>query len=224
MNLNTIKDFIRQYKSIISHSEYDGWRLWELASQFQENWDREASDYYEMYNTSFRINSPLWHRDGFYPKRSMQRYIRLNEDFIRANFRDLFEERKEITGRISRFIYQCDVIYKEDRQKTQKVEPHYHDNKEMIFIYLSFRYPELYAPYNYSLFKKFMERIGSKSSPQPEELERYIKVCRTLLTFIQKDEELISIVEKNVFPLADGKIFPMLMVFELYSLVDEYNL
>ena len=224
MNLKVINKCIDQLYTIMLSPDYDGWRLWELTHQFQENWDIDASDFKEMFQSSFKINSPLWYRDGFTPLKAMERYIDLNEDFVRSMFLDLFNEKRDIAGRISRFRYQCDLLYKEERSATQKVMPHYHDDRKMIHIYLSFRYPDQYALFNFPFFKEFMTKIGSKSIPQQEDIDRFVKVCRTLLQLIKKNDNLIQMVNYKTASISNEKEYPMLLVFDLYSLVNEYEL
>ncbi|MEE9372045.1 MAG: hypothetical protein V3V00_03235 [Saprospiraceae bacterium] len=223
MNLKTINDCISQYKNIIKCPDYNGWRLWELTAQFQENWDMDASRLQDIYKASFEINSPLWHRDFFYPKKAMERYININEDLAKAIFKDLLNEKKDLTQRINRFIFQCDLLYKLENDGNEKAGPHYHANKEMIFTYLAFKFPDQYSLYNFLSFKTFMDKVGSKYSPQEEDIDRFVKVCHTLSVLIQKDEELVKFVSNKVYSFTNGKLYPMLMVFELYALVDEYK-
>jgi len=223
MNLKIINNYIAQYKNIASAPDYDGWRLWELAHQFQTNWDMDAADFRQMFQNSFKINSPLWYRDGYEPVKAMLRYIDLNEDFVRVMFLDLFNDDKDIAGRISRFQYQMDLLYKEERRKTQKIMPHYHDDRKMIHTYLAFRYPDKYSLFDFPSFKLFMDKVGSKSAPQREDIERFVKVCKTLKTLILKDEELVELVKNKVSNITGGNNFSMLMIFELYNLVKEYK-
>ena len=223
MNLKIINHCIDQYYEIARFSGYDGWKLWELTHNFQNNWDVDTSDFKKMYIDCFTPNSPLWHRDQYYPKRAMEGYFDLHEDFIRSVFMDLFNENRDISGRISRFIYQCDELYKIDRSKTQKVLPHYHEGREMVHLYLGFRYPSQYSLYDFDSFHSFLNKVEVKTPFQHEDIERFVKVCRTLSTLIQKHESLVELVKDNVVHLSHGQVYPMLMVFELYSLVEEYE-
>jgi hypothetical protein len=223
MNLKAITDCISQYKTIIEDPQYDGWTLWELTTRFQDNWNQESHDFKKMFEDCFAINSPLWHRDDYYPKKAMQRYIDLNEDLVRSIFKDLFNQDREVVGRISRFMFQCDELYRTERSKFTNLEPHFHSDRRMIHMYLGFRYPDDYALYNFPHFKAFMNKIGSKSIAEEEDIDRFIKVCKTLSTLIQKDEELTTFIRNCDQNPSRGELYPMLIVFELYSLVDYYN-
>lgn len=221
MNLQKINESIARYKEIIKDEHYDGWRLWELAAQFQKNWDIDAPDFGSMFSESFGINSPLWNRDHYYPKKAMERYINFNDDIVRSMFKDLLNESKDIDGRIGRFIFQCDELYKIERQANQKVLPHDHGDKHMIFIYLCFAYPESYALHDFPSFKSYLSYIGSTKPVQESDIIRFTKVCKTLSTLMLKDDELMSIIQENVGEMTGGELYPMLGVYELYGLTNQ---
>lgn len=218
MNLQKINKYIEQYIRRLEDPNYDGLVLWELVHQFQSHWDLDASSFEEMFGCSFGINSPLWNKDDYIPKKMMERYIRMNDDLARAMFYDLFNESKDITGRISRFVFQCDEFYNMDRSSNQRVLPHYHSDMKMIFLYLAFRYPEKYSLYDFSSFKNFMQNVGSTKFFSPQDLERFVKVTKTISMLTQKNEHLIELISSKISPITNDKIFPMLLVYEIYSM------
>lgn len=197
MNLKLINERIEQFKTIVQSPEYGGWRLWELMQQFQSNWDVEASDFKEMFGRSLAINSPMWHRDDFYPKKVIERYLDMNQDIIRSMFVDLLNESREIDGRISRFIYQMNEIQKVEKKSAQFGMPHYHDSYEMIFVYLSFAYPDRYTLYDFNGFKSFMAKVGATKPPQENDVLRYVKFTQTMTTLMKRDEELLMLLHKR---------------------------
>lgn len=214
MNLQKINGCISELKLIMGQDDYDGWQLWKLANVFSENWDLQTPDFKEMYKSSFSVNSPLWIADGYFPKNAMIHYIDMHPELVRAMFADLFNESKDITGRINRFEFQCQELYKIDRGITEKVTPHYHSDKRMIFVYLAFRYPDQYPLFLFDQFKSFMTRIDSKSVPKPEEIERYIKVSRIIKGLVIKNEELLDLVQSMT---GDDEDHTMFIVSELYA-------
>ena len=83
------------------------------------------------------------------------KFIQTSEDYVRYSFKDLFNENKDIEGRVDRFVFYCDQLLKEYKDsKPQSIEnAHYHDdNYEMISIYLAFHFPNIYTPYNFNNF------------------------------------------------------------------------
>ena len=133
-------------------------------------------------------------------------------------FKDLYNENKEIDGRISRFVYQCDEIYKLERKTKQKVLPHDHSDKKMIFIYLSFRYPEIYTLHDFPSFKKYLHQIGSPNPPISSDVNRYIKVSKTLGTLLKKQDELCATLDQKLENITAGNRYPMLTIYEIYNL------
>ena len=222
MNLQKINNYISAYIKRLEDPHYDGLVLWELAYQFQQHWSVDIADFRMVYSQSFAINSPLWNRDNYIPKKMMERYININVDLACAMFKDLLNESKDISGRIGRFIFQCDEYYKMDRADNQQVLPHDHDDMKMIFIYLAFCYPEKYTLYNFPAFKKFMMNIGSAQVMTPQDIGRFVKVCRTISALAQKNERLMALVEKKIKPITGEEFFPMLLVYEIYTL-DVFN-
>ncbi len=218
MNLQKINQSFATYHDIIKNPSYDGWTLWELAHQFQSNWDVDAVDFSVMFNKCFEVNSPLWIRDSYYPKQAMQRYININDDLVRSMFKDLYNENKDIDGRISRFIYQCDELYKLERQSKQKVLPHDHGDKKMVFIYLAFRYPDLYTLYDFPAFKKYLNFIGSPKEPIESDIARYIKVSKTIGTLLKNQDGLIETLTQQLQMSSYNQLNHMLAVYEVYNL------
>ncbi len=217
MNLQKINQHILEYKKLINDPEYDGWYLWEGVHNCQQNWNIDAIDFGAMYRKCFDTNAILWQLDHYNPVKAMINYININEDLARAMFKDLFNEQKEITGRISRFIFQCDEFYKIDRQSREKVLSHEHGDKRMIFVYLAFRYPEKYSLFDFQSFRTFLQEIGSAQTLQIQDTDRFIKVCRTLAILIAKDDDLIQLVNQHISPTTNGALYPMLLVYEIYQ-------
>ena len=63
-----------------------------------------------------------------------------------------------------------------------------------------------------------MKHIGSSKTVVPQDIDRFVKVCRTLSVLIQKDKELMALVKHKVQDITGGAIYPMLIVLELYSM------
>jgi hypothetical protein len=199
MNLQKLKDSIELYKTGLKATPF-GSDLWKWESQriFQENWDINAIDFHPMYNQSLKNSTTnrLWHRENFEPKNMMLRFIEMNREFVRDAFSDLFNENKSIDGRINRFVFHCDELLAEFRENNPnaRYNSHFHDdNYQIISIYLSFRYPSSYTPYDFEGFKKLMEILGSREVPKVNDTERFFKVMRTINGFLLKDEAIVQV-------------------------------
>jgi len=206
MNLQKLNDAIRQYGQFLrDHPGHDPYWRWESLKIFQENWGREAPGFSEMYDRSFENSQTrrLWKRENYEPKAMMLRLAAMIEDFVRYMFQDLFTENKEVDGRIGRFVFHCDELlreYKETHPRS-KENAHFHDDGyQIISLYLAFRYPQQYTPYNFERFHKLMAHLGSRDVPKVDDTGRYFKVMRTIYNFIKKDEDILVMHRQRLNP------------------------
>lgn len=199
MNLKKLNSAVQQYKAFLkSEPQHDPYWKWESLRIFSENWDIEALDFRSMYDRSLQNSRTrrLWKRENYEPKDMMLKFIHLNSEFVRYMFQDLFNENKEVDGRVDRFVFHCDELLREYKETHPlSIEnSHFHDdNYQMVSLYLAFRYPTLYAPYDFENFRQLMELLGSRDVPKVNDLGRYFKVMRTVYKFLEKDEELREI-------------------------------
>ncbi|MEL6844611.1 MAG: hypothetical protein AAFP02_15480, partial [Bacteroidota bacterium] len=125
----------------------------------------------------------------------MLKLIATDAEFVRRMFRDLFDESKAADMRISRFKFGCDEMLGDYKLKNRaSVENnHYHDDNEMILLYLTCRYPEQYCLYEYGAFRQTMERLGLRDVPGPYDVDRFLKLTKAMYLFLQKEEALIEL-------------------------------
>lgn len=195
MQLQKLQSAIQVYKRQLQKQRfYDQQFKWELLKNFQDNWDIEAPDLAEMYDRSLQSKHTRrwWKGENFHPKEMMLRFLRASPDFGRRMFRDLFNEEKDIEGRVSRFQFACDVMleeYKKDHPLTID-NNHFHSDNHMISLYLGLHSPAQHTVIFYPTFHQFLLKIGMRNAPGPFDVERFCKICKTLHTFLQKDQEL----------------------------------
>lgn len=222
MNLQKLTDAVHRYKQyLISHPQHDPYWKWESLKIFQETWDIEALDFRTMYERSLEnsITRRLWNRENYAPKATMLKFIGLNREYVRQVFQDLFDENKEVEGRMDRFIFYCDELLREYKETyPRSIEnSHYHDdNYQMISIYLAFRFPDLYCIYDFENFKRLMEMLGSRDVPKVNDAGRFFKVMRTVYNFIKKEEGILEIHEKRLNPAKHFMGETMLVAEDFY--------
>ena len=156
-----------------------------------------------MYDQSLQNSTTrrLWNREDYAPKRMMIAFAKMQPHFVEAMFKELFNENKDIGARVDRFAFYCDELLREYKQvhPTSIQNSHYHDDGyEIISYYLAFQYPTQYTPYSFELFRAAMEKIGSRDLPRTNDFPRYAKVMRTLMNFLQKDEELLDLHQQRL--------------------------
>ena len=177
---------------------------WESVQHFQDNWNLDTQDPAAMFEQCFQNSETrrLWQTENWEPKRMMHELWKFDPLTVRLMFDDLFNETRPVEGRVGRFVFGCDTVMKDYKKaKATTVDNnHYHDDYQMIALYLSFRYPESYAPYDLPLFQQAMTVLGARDIPEQHDLPRYFKVLRTLMTFLDKDPEVENAMRQHLHP------------------------
>lgn len=205
MVLAKINAAIAEYKQWLFATKHHPFvHEWESVQHFQDHWNLDTPDPAAMFDASFHNSETrrLWQTENWQPKRVMTEFWRFDPLTVRLMFDDLYNETREVDGRISRFLFGCDMLLSDFRRihSTSIENNHYHGDFQMIAIYLAFRYPESYAPYDFSTFQKAMMRFEARDIPQSNDLARYFKVLRTLMTFLEKDGEVAPAMLKHLHP------------------------
>lgn len=207
MQLKQIQHYFGEYRNYLNSRPARSERLpiWESQRIFQENWDKDAANWPEMYDRSLQNSTTkrLWKREAYEPKRMMLELMRMQPDFTRHIFADLFNEDKSLEGRAGRFVYYCDTLlqaYKENNPRSID-NNHYHDDDyRMVSLYLAFRYPGRYAYYEAAAFRQMLEKLGSTQLPEANDLERYAKVTQTLYKLMAKEDGLLEQHQQRLQP------------------------
>lgn len=224
MQLKRLQHYLRQYRKYLLTPEARERRLyiWESQRIFRENWDMDADDWAAMYDGALQNSRTrrLWKREAYEPKRMMLELIRMQPDFVRSMFFDLFNEEKSLEGRVGRFVYYCDMLLQEYKDKHPRSvdNNHYHDDDYgMVSLYLAFRYPDRYTLYDPRGFRSLLEKLGSGDIPRANDMERFAKVVHTIYKFMQKEEGLLELHRQR---LAEGLHYTgesLLVVYDFYQ-------
>lgn len=188
---------------------------WESVQNFQLHWDPAAADPAGMFDRALQNSETrrLWQTEQWYPKRMMQTFWQQDPLTVRRMFDDLFDDSRELEARLGRFLFGCDLLLADHRRAhpTSVENNHYHGDFRMIGLYLAFRMPETYAPYDFEVFRAAMIRFGARDIPQQNDLARYTRVLRTLMTFIDKDPEVAAAMQAHLRPRRDYSARTMLL-------------
>lgn len=194
MNASILKEKISSFKSkLLSQDNYEHLYLYEVQKNFQEHWGLMKEPMEDMISQSLHsdISRRLWTDKNFEPKEMMMAFAKLNKDYVRQMFLDLFDENKAIDGRMDRFGFYCDEMLKSYKRKhAHKVDNnHFHDH-HMISLYLSLAYPGTYALYDHERFVKLLTEVKAKNPPRAADAPRYFKVIKIIMTFMDKEKGL----------------------------------
>lgn len=225
MQLKKIQEALDQFKThLASEAKEEHLYIYESQKIFQENWNLESTDPASMYNRSLNNSQTrrLWNRENYEPKRMMLEFWRMQPDFVKQMFQDLFDENKKVDGRVGRFVFYCDELLTEflEKHPRSREGKHFHqDGYQIVSLYLAFRYPDQYSLYHFDRFKRLLNALGTPDMPATHDFERFCKVVKTLWGFMQKDEELIAAHRER---LEEGKHYQgesLLPVYELMQII-----
>ncbi len=171
--------------------------LWESQNNWQAHWDLNAPSLPPVYDQSLRNRQTkrLWKREAYEPKRMMLKFLEIEPEFVRSMFQDLFNEGKSVDGRADRFVFYCDQLLGQYRKKQPLAidTGHYHDDGYgIISLYLSFQYPDRYAPYEAERLIKLLQLLGATNIPSAGDFPRHCKLMRTLQQLLNKNEVLLQ--------------------------------
>ena len=226
MNLNKLQNYIADYKTFLQRDPQRNNLLykWESVQHFQDNWDIAAPDFGAMYNRSLQNSQTrrIWKRENYDAKGMMLKFIQMAPDFVRDMFKDLFLEERDIVGRADRFVFHCDELLREYKeQNPRSIENnHFHDDGYgMVSWYLSFRYPEAYAPHNFAAFQQLLQLLGTRDVPQIADFGRFCKVARTLYKMLEKEGTVLDLHQKRLNHELLYKEKSLLVVEDFYLFV-----
>lgn len=195
--INEYKDKFKYHLQETSHM--DNAFYFEIIQNWKENWNGESKSLHEVYDQSLqsKVSGRHWGGSKNSAKSMMMILLKENEDFMRACFRDLFNETLDLGLRLDRFGYHADQILRPMMGKNPKLSTHFHNDRSVLCMYLALEYPDLYCLFDYPTFRLMMEKFESRNTPTIVEVERYYKSCRGIFKLITKDEELVNLIKER---------------------------
>lgn len=109
---------------------------------------------------------------------------------VRGLFRTLYDELMPIEQRKSDFIGGVDLFVSKMKQDDANWKSSFQD-QHAISVYLTFKYPENYYIYKYSILKAVAPLFGMES--KGDRMATYKQICDTIHEIAESDQELISL-------------------------------
>ena len=110
-----IADYQQWLQSLRHHPQE---HLWESVAHFQQHWNLDTPDPAAMFEQCFYNSQTrrLWQTEQWQPKAMMERFWGYSPGTVRLMFDDLFNETREVEGRIGRFLFGCDELLRDYRR------------------------------------------------------------------------------------------------------------
>lgn len=198
MQVSKIKTFLTAYHEWQLSDEGTKYRpLWETQKCWQTHFDLQAKDLRTAYDQALdsKTNRRHYSRQAYNPKRAMLELLEWEPAFVRTSFEDLFNEERDLEGRIQRFGFYCNELFNQfrDAKPKSRLPSHYHnDDYNMVSLYLACQYPAKYAPYSTELLQQVLTQLGAKEIPLAADFPRYTKLLTTLRRFLEEDEKVME--------------------------------
>ena len=103
INHEKLKESLIQYKAAFENRWPDERYKWEAVKWFQEHWDINADNFYEMFTVATDKTFNLLASMNNFPRGMIQVYAEQDKEAVREMFIDLYDESKPVTDRIARF-------------------------------------------------------------------------------------------------------------------------
>lgn len=160
---------------------------------FQQNWDLEAEDFYQMLRDSFsKVSNLLYQNSWGFINLSAQYF----PDETREMFRNLYDESIEISQRIETFQTESENILPKIRQTLNRTNINAQQDERTISVYLAFRFPEKYILYKYDYYKNFCKDLAIKPKKTGECFLHFQELANQIIQEGLLDEDFINTYRK----------------------------
>ncbi len=194
MDKQLLEKALQSYKADFSIRFRDENYKWEAIKWFQEHWDIEAENFYDMFTQATEKTYNLLAAMNYFPRGMIQLYSEMEPEIIRQMFRNLYDETKPYEERFVRFRNEA-----EDLKARLTPDKNHYQTPFAINVYLWLRYPDTYTFYKYTEFKRTCIYLKNDFIPGKKDILSNLKENRRLISIIQEslheEKEIISMFE-----------------------------
>ena len=129
---------------------------WKAVKHFQDHWNPDSSDFCGMLKESLAKTESLLASQYATPAGMIQKFAKVDSEAVREMFKNLFDETKDLYGRVDSFIKTSESIrlqYGENEWKN------HFQSVNAISTYLWLRFPDKYYIYKYSVARAVAEKL-----------------------------------------------------------------
>ncbi|CEN54073.1 McrB family protein [Capnocytophaga canis] len=157
---NPISYLIEKYIRILKENGEPGEAYKYLAiNTFQQNWNLDSEDFYQMFRNSFgKVANLLYQTSRGFIEKSAE----LFPEETRAMFRNLYDESVEVSKRITAFQTESENLLLKLQQALNRTNIKAQQDERTISVYLAFRFPEKYTLYKADYYENFCEELQIK--------------------------------------------------------------
>lgn len=208
-NKELLKKYVAEYKENFQEIRFGKDReiyKWEAVEHFQRNWDVDAIDFAEMLKQSLFKTENLLTVGMFYARAMLLGLANKEPETVREMFRNLYDESKDLSQRVSKFMVQANELHK----RNPGGQSHYQGTRA-ISVYLWLKYPEKYYIYQYAIYDTNVKVLEAdyiiKANGKPESMLEGFKFYNEIRVALLDDKELVKLnLENGVDGYKDEKL------------------
>lgn len=196
MNRQILRHYIGEYKLNFDRVNQEEIYKWEAVKCYQDNWNIEAENFYEMLLASLSRTKNLLDSGQYFPLRMLVQYAEQRPNEVRQLFENLYNEEEDLFERIQNFQININLINDELFENKKS----YQDPRAII-VYLVLRYPERYFFYKFEMFKQFSEKLELIYKPVRGHLENighFNSQCELIRYELSLDQELLKLHKNRI--------------------------
>jgi 5-methylcytosine-specific restriction protein B len=190
-----IKKYIDLYKADFPRIDSEERFKWIAVKHFQDYWNIEAPDFADMLRRAFAKHDGLLDAGVARPLSVMLLFARREPETVRALYRTLFDESLPLERRISEFTEGTQLFVDKMRQEDASWKNTFQD-LHALSVYLTFRHPENYYIYKYSVLMAVVSAFDVEVGP--DRLKTFWQICDAIREVASADEELVSLSHKRL--------------------------
>ncbi|HPQ10906.1 MAG TPA: AAA family ATPase [Bacillota bacterium] len=172
---------------------------WETVKHFHVHWNINAPVFSDMFAKATELTGNLLASRYYFPRKMILRFCDADEETVRGMFLDLYDESRDLTLRVEKFIAEADTL--KEKYTAGKWDQHY-QNINSISTYLWLRYPDKYYIFNHNVLADV-----AKCLENPLPLKRSAGTANLLSGFelydeirreVAKDNELVELLQVSL--------------------------
>lgn len=196
---NRFQELLEEYKSELKGVRWDDEKFkWQAIKGFQERWDIESTDFCTMLKNSLDKTFNLLASSHYFPRKMIEEFAQKESETVRQMFMDLFDESKDLYGRMVSFKAQSKQLVNKywDPGKSD------FQTENTLTTYLWLRYLDKYYIYKFEEAKSLANELKTnyvfKAGDYKNNVENFIKLYDELSQELCKDLELKQIVQSKL--------------------------
>ena len=199
-----LQKVLEQYKRDFVLTQWEDEKYkWEAVKCFQDNWDVEADDFADMLTKSLSKTYNLLASANNFPAKMITEFAQTASEEVRSMFIVLFDERKDVYGRIETFKMRSSMLLEQHSDGNRQ---HY-QYENAITTYLWLRYPDKYYIYKYSEVKAVADVLKSgyyfKKGAYADNIRHFYRLYDEICQEIKGDTELVRLLKGKLTDSCD---------------------